>query len=140
MNRVARLLCNRRLFLRCLLAVGAVDGATLLCIGDARAHAALVRSDPSRRAVLIRPPSSVRLWFNEDIEQDYSSISVRDAAGQPIPTGHAVISPTDARLLLLDLPVLAPGQYTVHYRVNSVDGHVVEASYQFTVKLPPGGK
>ena len=140
MNRIAGILYNRRLFLRGLVSVGAVEAWTSLYTGSARAHAALVRSDPSRRAVLIQPPAAIRLWFNEEIEQDYSSISVRDAAGQLITTGHAAISQTDPRLLILDLPVLVPGQYTVHYRVNSVDGHIVEASYQFTVKASTGGK
>ena len=29
---------------------------------------------------------------------------------------------------------LAPGKYTVKFRVLSVDGHVVDSSYDFTVK------
>ena len=31
-------------------------------------------------------------------------------------------------------PNLDPGRYTVRFRVLSVDGHVVESSYTFTVK------
>jgi copper resistance protein C len=32
---------------------------------------------------------------------------------------------------------LAPGRYTVRYRVLSVDGHIVESSFDFTVKAVP---
>jgi methionine-rich copper-binding protein CopC len=32
------------------------------------------------------------------------------------------------------LPPISPGTYTVRYRVLSVDGHVVEAAFSFTVK------
>jgi copper resistance protein C len=102
------------------------------------AHAALVRSDPSRRAVLAQPPARIRLWFNERIERDYSSISVVDAAGHIVSTGRAKTSPDDPKVLVLELPVLDAGRYSVHYRINSIDGHMVEASYDFTVG-PAGG-
>ena len=97
------------------------------------AHATLVRSDPARRAVVAQPPGQVRLWFNERIERDYSSISILDAAGRTVAAGPPRMPADDPKLLLLDLPSLGPGRYTVHYRINSVDGHVVEGSYEFTV-------
>lgn len=106
------------------------------CLSGARtafAHAALVRSEPSRRAVLAQPPTQIRLWFNERIERDYSSVSVVDAAGRTVSTGQARASADDPRVLVLELPLLGSGRYSVHYRINSVDGHVVEASYDFTV-------
>jgi len=34
----------------------------------------------------------------------------------------------------VSLPPLAPGRYTVRFRVLSVDGHVVESRFTFTVK------
>jgi hypothetical protein len=35
---------------------------------------------------------------------------------------------------VLPLPELAPGKYSVKFRVLSVDGHVVDSSFDFTVK------
>lgn len=105
----------------------------LLGARAALAHAALVRADPGRRAVLAQPPAQIRLWFNEKIERVYSSISVIDAAGRTVSTAQAKVSPDEPNVLALDLPLLGPGRYTVHYRINSVDGHVVEASYDFTI-------
>jgi methionine-rich copper-binding protein CopC len=111
-------------------------GVLCLALGapESLAHATLTRSEPGRRAVLARSPAQIRLWFSERIERGYSSISVLDAAGHTVSSATATVSPDDPMLLVLDLPTLAPGQYTVHYRVNSVDGHIVDARYVFTVE------
>ena len=112
--------------------------ALLAASGRALAHAALVRSDPARRATLSKPPTQIRLWFNERLEPAYANISLfKDRAGAIV---HAPgqVDKTDAKLLVLDLPPLAPGAYTVKYRVLSVDGHSVESSYTFSVTQAPG--
>ena len=44
------------------------------------------------------------------------------------------VGPDDPRKLSVTLPALGPGQYAVRYRVLSVDGHVVESSFVFSVK------
>ena len=44
--------------------------AMAMCVHvtPALAHAALVKAEPPRRAVLAKAPTQVRLWFNEEIE------------------------------------------------------------------------
>lgn len=98
------------------------------------AHALLDKSEPARRATLSKPPAAVRLWFNERLEPSFSSLDVLDAAGRPVTTEAARVSAQDSKLLELALPALAPGTYTVRYKVLSVDGHTVKASFPFTVK------
>jgi methionine-rich copper-binding protein CopC len=44
------------------------------------------------------------------------------------------VGPDDPRKLSVTLPALASGRYVVRYRALSVDGHVVESSFVFTVK------
>jgi hypothetical protein len=114
-----------------LLAAGAA--AALPGAGPAAAHAALVRSVPARRATVARAPARVQLWFSERLEPAYSSVSVRDAAGRRVDAGDARVDPDDPARLSVGLPALAPGAYTVRFRVLSVDGHVVEAALPFTV-------
>jgi copper resistance protein C len=46
----------------------------------------------------------------------------------------------DPKLLVLPLPVLVPGAYTVKYRVLSVDGHTVDYGYTFSVESGGAGK
>jgi methionine-rich copper-binding protein CopC len=100
----------------------------------AGAHALLDKSEPARRAMLAKPPAAVRLWFNERLEPAFSSLEVVDAAGRPVAAATARVSAQDPKLLELALPPLAPGVYTVRYKVLSVDGHTVKASFPFTVK------
>jgi methionine-rich copper-binding protein CopC len=65
-----------------------------------------------------------------------SSLEVVDAGGRPVAADAARVSAQDPKLLELTLPPLAPGVYTVRYKVLSVDGHTVKASFPFTVKGP----
>ncbi|HEY3065966.1 MAG TPA: copper resistance CopC family protein [Methylomirabilota bacterium] len=97
------------------------------------AHAVLVTSVPAARAVLGSPPPRVELEFSERLEPAYSTLSVWNERGERV-DGNAVPEvAANGRRLVLAVPVLAPGRYTVRYRVLSVDGHVVDASVPFTI-------
>ena len=101
---------------------------------SALAHSMLVKAEPPRRAVLTKSPTHVRLWFNEKIEGDYASLVVLDAQKQPLTDAKPTLAPDDQKSIVLPLPELAPGKYSVKFRVLSVDGHVVESTFDFTVK------
>jgi len=103
-------------------------------VTSAWAHSMLVKAEPPRRAVLTKSPSQVRLWFNEKLEGDYASLVVLDSKKQPITDVKPVLAPDDPKSIVLPLPELAPGKYSIKFRVLSVDGHVVESSFDFTVK------
>jgi methionine-rich copper-binding protein CopC len=100
----------------------------------ALAHAVLVKSVPAQRAALAEPPPRIELWFNERLEPAYSKASVTNEAGTQVDLRDVAVSAQDPRRLSLSLPALAPGRYTVSFRVLSVDGHVVESKLSFTVK------
>ncbi|MSQ67455.1 MAG: copper resistance protein CopC [Gammaproteobacteria bacterium] len=102
------------------------------------AHARLEQAEPARRATLAAAPTQVRLRFSEAVELQYSHLSVTDNAGHVLSTAPTLAA--DAKTLALALPMLAPGAYSVHYRVLSVDGHVIESTYRFTVRAPAGEK
>ncbi|HXV69678.1 MAG TPA: copper resistance CopC family protein [Nitrospira sp.] len=101
---------------------------------SALAHALLVKAEPPRRAVLAKPPAQVRLWFNEEIEGDYASLAVLDDEQHPVTDMKPHLAPDDPKSIVLTLPELAAGKYSVKFRVLSVDGHVVDSSFEFTVK------
>jgi len=103
-------------------------------VTSALAHSMLVKAEPPRRSVLTKSPTQVRLWFNEKIEGDYASLVVLDAQKQSITDAKPTLAPDDQKSIVLPLPELAPGKYSVKFRVLSVDGHVVEATFDFTVK------
>jgi methionine-rich copper-binding protein CopC len=97
-------------------------------------HAYLVRSAPAARAVVARAPERVQLWFNERLEPAYSRVSVWSRDGQRVDAGDVQVAPAEPTRLSVGVPPLAAGAYTVKYRVLSVDGHVVEAEFGFTVR------
>lgn len=100
-------------------------------------HAYLVKSAPARRAVLLRAPARVQLWFNERLEPQFSRVSVWDREGKQVDLGDAQVGPDDPTRLSVGVSSLAPGTYTVKFRVLSVDGHVVEDQFPFTLRGSP---
>lgn len=99
------------------------------------AHAKLVKSEPSSRATLTVAPTHIQLWFNEEIEGAYASISVLDAKNKSITDARPETVPDDLTSVVLPLPAeLTPGRYIVEFRVMATDGHVAESTYNFTVK------
>mgnify|MGYP001608370895 FL=1 len=107
-----------------------------MCVhaAPALAHSMLVKAEPPRRAVLAKTPTQVRLWFNEELEGEYASLIVLDAEKHPVTEIKPQLTPDDPKSIVLPLPELMPGKYSVNFRVLSVDGHVVESSFDFTVK------
>jgi len=119
--------CHTNLF-AALAAAGALSPAI------APAHSLLVRSEPGRNATVSRVPERVKLWFGEQIEPAYAKLSVRSEAGKQVDAGDAAVAPDDPALLSVSTLGLGPGRYTVRFRVRSVDSHVVESGFPFTVK------
>lgn len=100
-------------------------------------HAALVKSAPAARSS-VDAPLRIDLWFNERLESAYSSLSVWDVDGRRVDRQDVLVGPDDPKRLSVGLFTLRPGAYTVRYRVLSVDGHVIESTFVFTVRLRSG--
>ena len=120
--------------LSCLLLVAGLHSTPVL------AHAMLVKAEPARRAQLTQAPTQVRLFFNEEVEKDYAALAVLDSSKAPVTETKPNIDANDPKAIVLPLPELNPGKYTVKFRVLSVDGHVVDSSYDFTIKHKAAAK
>src|SRR5260221_9537951 len=108
------------------------------------AHANLVRSEPAANAVLDTPPTQLKLWFSEVPEPGFSPIQILDRNGTPIDgVGTVHADPGDATVLVVSLPPLKPGIYTVVWKaLSAVDGHVTAGGFAFVVghdQVPSGG-
>lgn len=106
----------------------------LLVPALAWAHAYLVKSSPARRAVLLKAPDRVQLWFNERLEPHFCLVSVWDRERNRVDLGDVQVGPEEPNMLSVGIPSLLPGTYIVKFRVLSVDGHIVESQFPFTVK------
>jgi streptogramin lyase/putative copper export protein/methionine-rich copper-binding protein CopC len=97
------------------------------------AHANLIRSDPAANSVLRTSPRQVTLYFTEQLEPKLSGAAVYDSNGKEIDTGYS-ISPTDSTILIISLPILPSGVYTVSWHaISAVDGHHTSGSFSFGV-------
>lgn len=133
-----RLLAAALCLLLALLALAPVGPAAPL-IPIASAHAVLVRSDPTDHAVLQTPPSSVRLWFSEEINPLTSRVVVVDPANRQVDRGDSHRESSDNTELEVSLPLLPAGTYVVVWRTQSaVDGHVAGGSFLFQIARPDG--
>ncbi|KQZ87448.1 hypothetical protein ASD62_17855 [Phycicoccus sp. Root563] len=103
----------------------------------AQAHAQLVRSSPAAGSVVARAPQVVTLTFGEEVQAGDGGIDVYDDRFAPVDAGPVLATPRDPFTLRVSLPPgLAPGTYTVAWRVSSGDTHPVAGSFRFSVGSP----
>lgn len=97
------------------------------------AHGILERTEP-RADGTASSPTQVRLWFTGALEPAYSRVRVEDAQGKRVDLRDGGVDAGNRALLRVSVPALAPGRYRVVWRVLSVDSHVTEGAFAFTVR------
>ncbi|MCA9920338.1 MAG: copper resistance protein CopC [Anaerolineales bacterium] len=98
------------------------------------AHAALVRTDPPDSTVLAEAPSQVRLWYNEPVSVSFSTFQVLDLDGKPVELTGIHLDELDPQLVILDLPEIGDGVYSIHWHVlSAADGHDTQGYVVFGV-------
>jgi methionine-rich copper-binding protein CopC len=101
---------------------------------SALAHAFLDHASPAVGSAVATAPPAVTLWFTQDIEPAFSTVSVTNQAGQRVDLGNARVPPGMPAQLQIGLRPLPPGTYTVRWRVVSVDTHPTEGSFEFEIR------
>ncbi len=101
----------------------------------ASAHARLIHSEPAGEQVLPDSPRAVTLSFSEPIEDALGTIRVFDGAARRVDAGETTRA--GSSVLTTGLKgTLAPGTYTVSWRVASADGHPIDGAFVFHVGAP----
>ena len=108
--------------------------AGVLGVGLALAHSGLQRAEPPVESTLKRPPKELKLYFSERLEPAYSRVRVEDGQGARVDRDDSRVDRSNPLLLRVTLPPLAPGTYTVIWRVLSVDSHITEGRFMFRVE------
>jgi methionine-rich copper-binding protein CopC len=98
------------------------------------AHAFLDHADPKVGSIVTNLPTEVKIWFTQELEPAFSSIQVQDMQGKELDKKDVHLDDKNKSLLIVSLPKLAPGVYTVNWHVISVDTHRTQGHFQFTVK------
>jgi methionine-rich copper-binding protein CopC len=107
--------------------------AAALVSGTALAHAFLDHSVPPVGSTVATSPPAIRIFFTQPLEPAFSAIAITTADGRTVPTAAATVDPSDPTELVLALPPLPPGRYTVTWHVVSVDTHRTEGDYSFEI-------
>ena len=81
-----------------------------------------------------KPPGEIKIWFTEEVEPAFSTIEVRDSAGNQIDLKDTHQDPNDKMLLIVSVPKLADGEYKVNWSVVAIDTHHTHGDFKFTVK------
>ena len=102
-------------------------------VTSAYAHARLEHSIPDADSQDETAPHEVSILFTQDVEPAFSTIKVQNADGTPVDKGDSARSGTDKKLMRVSLTPLTPGTYKVIWRVLSIDGHVTEGEFKFSV-------
>jgi len=79
-------------------------------------------------------PTAVTLWFTEDLEPAFSTVTVTDKAGQRVDLGSAPAPPGQPAELQVGLKKLPPGTYTVRWHVVSLDTHTTDGHFTFDAR------
>lgn len=109
-------------------------GAWLLLAPWVGAHAELRKADPAIGAIYRwNRPSAVRLGFTQKLIAEQSSIQVFNRRFEEVQQGATQLDPDDPFSLVVALPPLPQGTYTVNWQTMSVDGHPLAGSYSFTL-------
>ena len=101
----------------------------------AHADAGLVRSEPPDGVTLASAPGEFHLWFSEDIVPSFSAVEVLDAHGTSVPEASVRPDPDAPAGLLVDLPTLPPGAYTLLWKtLSQADGHPSQGMVLFGIQ------
>lgn len=95
------------------------------------AHTALESANPAEGDVVTEELQEMVLEFNTDLEQG-SSFTVEDERGQEVPIGVEIGGQSMTGTLGA---AIANGTYTVNWKIIGADGHPIEGTYAFTLKV-----
>jgi copper resistance protein C len=97
----------------------------------AHAHAFLDHALPKVGSTVQQAPETVQISFTQDLEPAFSTIEVRDEAGNRVDKGDpSVQSGNQMQVTLKPLP---PGKYKVMWHALSVDTHETTGTFTFMI-------
>jgi copper transport protein len=124
-----------------ILVIGALVAAAHLSVACARpawAHANARGTDPPQGARLTVLLPSIRLWFDEAVVPEVSTLRLLDRAGKVVQEGPLKFTDPERKAAEFPLEKIEPGAYTVAWKVlSAVDGHVTRGAFAFA-NVPPG--
>ena len=91
-----------------------------------------MKSAPARRSQIFRSPPQIELCSVRD-SKFASLLKVIDSGGNRVDLDNVGVDTNDPKRTLLE-STFVRGQYKIRFRVLSVDGHIVEDEFSFTIR------
>ncbi len=104
-----------------------------LAPATAFAHAFLVRAVPGVGSTVASAPAQLTLYYTEGVVPHFCRVSVTGPGGAAVAAGRPYTASGHPAVLLVRLPHLAPGLYTVTWHAVSTDTHRTQGRFRFTV-------
>jgi methionine-rich copper-binding protein CopC len=108
---------------------GLVAAALLSLMAVAQAHTHLKEATPAEGSTVKASPESITLTFSEAARLTALTIQKEGGDEQKL----APLPAESAAKVTVPAPKLAPGKYTVNWRVVSADNHIMSGKLHFTV-------
>lgn len=105
---------------------------TLGCVRPALANALLERAVPAVGSTVATSPQVLRLRFSEAVVPHFSKVEVLDPHGHMVATAPPRAEDDD-HTLVIELPQLAPGAYSVIWHATAEDTHKTEGRFSFSI-------
>lgn len=97
------------------------------------AHFAFLAATPTVGSTIGQPPKAVKIRFDQTVDPQFARIALLDTSGTTVAGGPARRDPADPTTIVVDVPPLTPGVYTVAWQGIGADGHQVKGNYPFTL-------
>jgi copper resistance protein C len=108
--------------------------ASSLAATGAFAHAFLDHAIPGVGMTVSGPVRELRLWYTQGVVTAFSHVHLVSDAGAVIPASKPVNDPSNQQIVIVHLGrALGPGGYSLTWQVTSVDTHVTQGTFHFTV-------
>ncbi|WAH36428.1 copper resistance CopC/CopD family protein [Alicyclobacillus dauci] len=102
----------------------------------ASAHAYVVQSSPTVSQSLSNAPSIIEVRFDENVQLVPDGLTVTDEDNHRVDLQDAKLDPQDHNEIKCRVPSNLPkGIYTIHWQVISADGHMVQGTIPFGIKV-----
>jgi len=96
------------------------------------AHTEPVTMTPAANST-VSAPANVTIKFSGALEPKFSSITVTNSGGHVVNKEASAVG-SDTKIMMVALPALPAGVYTVHWVGVSTDSHRAQGDYKFTVQ------
>jgi len=97
--------------------------------------AVVIKSTPANGEVLAKAPTDVTAWFEEELISGESSMSVFNTQGVQVDNGDGGVdlNDPDHASMIVTLPLLPDGSYTVQWHAALLDGDASDGAFAFAI-------